>query len=610
MENPQNESVGSTEAPSAVASPQLPPETVPAGNEADPRSLWEREQRHMHLLAAASDYMFTVIVDHGHSVATTHGPGCLAVTGHAPEEFQADPDLWYRIIYEDDRPLVLAHVARILKGETPPPLEHRLIHKDGLLRYIRNVSVPHTDPHGRVVAYDGLIADITRRKQAEQLLFVQYTATSALTDSDTLAEALSKVLKTLCENMLWDMAAFWRFDLASKTLRCEEAWHFRSVRLEKFEAAIRTLTFAPGLGLPGSVWASGEPAWIPDVRADKDFTRGMQARQARLRGACAFPIRRGKEMVGVIELFSRQVQKPNPQMLQALKVMGTQIGQFIERKRAAEVLKKTLADLQAAHEKLKATQLELIQAAKLESLGTLAAGVAHEVKNPLQTILMGLDYFSKHVPLTDEAVKQIVVDMRDAVVRADRIIHEMLHLSADSKILIKPENLNEVVERSVLLVDYKLTAGRINVVRELAPGLPFLSLDQIRMEQVFLNLFINAMHAMPEGGTLTIRTRADRWPDTAPSSTSAAHDLKTGDPIVVVEVQDSGVGIPEANLVKLFDPFFTTKPSGVGTGLGLSVIKKIMALHDGLITIRNAPSRGALVTLTLKAPTEAIAAGQ
>jgi signal transduction histidine kinase len=315
-------------------------------------------------------------------------------------------------------------------------------------------------------------------------------------------------------------------------------------------------------------------------------------------------------MVGVIELFSRQVQRPNPQMLQALKVMGTQIGQFIERKRAAEVLQKTLADLQASHEELKATQMELIQAAKLESLGTLAAGVAHEVKNPLQTILMGLDYFSRHVPLTDEAVKQILTDMRDAVVRADRIIHEMLHLSADSQILIKPENLNDLVERSLLLVAYKLTSGRINVVRELALGLPLLSLDRIRMEQVFLNLFINAMHAMPEGGTLTIRTRTDRWPDNAPRSTSAAHHLKAGDPIVVVEVQDSGVGIPEANLVKLFDPFFTTKPSGVGTGLGLSIIKKIMDLHDGLITIRNAPSRGVLVTLTLKAPAERTAAEQ
>lgn len=609
MENPQIESAGSPEAPTAIASPQLPPETAPAENEADRRSLWEREQRHVQLLAAASDYLFTVTVDDGRSVSTTHGPGCRAVTGHAPEEFLADPELWYRIIYEDDRPLVLAHVARILKGETPPPLEHRIIHKDGPLRWIRNVSVPHKDPDGRVVAYDGLIADITRRKQAEQLLFVQYTATSALADSDTLAEALSKVLKTLCENMHWDMAAFWRFDSAAKTLRCEEAWHFRSVRLEKFEAMIRTLDFAPGVGLPGSVWVSGEPAWIPDVRADKDFSRGTLARQARLHGACAFPIRRGKEMVGVIELFSRQVQKPNPQMLQALTAMGTQIGQFIERKRAAEVLKKTLADLQAAHEELKATQLELIQAAKLESLGTLAAGVAHEVKNPLQTILMGLDYFSKHVPLTDGAVKQILADMRDAVVRADRIIHEMLHLAADSQIVMKPEDLNEVVERSLLLAAYKLEAARINVVRELAPGLPSLSLDRIRMEQVFLNLFINAMQAMPEGGTLTIRTRADHWPGTVPRSSSAAHDLKPGD-AVVVEVQDSGVGIPEANLVKLFDPFFTTKPAGVGTGLGLSVIMKIMNLHGGLITIKNAPSRGVLVTLTLKAVPEVTSAGR
>ena len=567
--------------------------------------LSEREQRYRRLLAAASDYMFTVTVDDDHSMTTTHGPGCLAVTGYAPEEFESDPGLWYRIIHEEDRQAVLDHVGRILNGETPPPLEHRVIHKDGLLRWIQNVSVPHKDESGRVAAYDGLITDITPRKEAEQLLVIQHTASSALAAADTLAIALSKILETLCINMLWDLAAFWKCDPIERMLRCEEAWHIPSARLERFEREIRVLPFALGEGLPGRVWSSGEPAWIPDVREDEDFARGNLARQARLRGACAFPVRRGTEIVGVIELFSQQVQTANPQMLQALTVMGTQIGQFIERKRAAEELAKTLADLQASHEELKAAQRELIQAEKLESLGTLAAGVAHEVKNPLQTILMGLEYLSKHAPLVDEAVRQIVDEMRFAVVRADRIIHEMLHLSADSQILIKLENLNEVIEGSLLLVGYKLAANRVNVARELAANLPLLSLDRIRMEQVFLNLFLNSMQAMPEGGTLTIRTRLDQWPLASAPLARAAHGLKPGDPIVVAEVQDTGIGIPEANLVKLFDPFFTTKPAGVGTGLGLSVIRKIMELHDGLIAIENATSCGALATLILRASADA-----
>src|SRR5215470_16921739 len=108
----------------------------------------ESEQRYRRLLASVTDYVYSVKVEGGRAVATVHGPGCEAVTGYGGSEFEADQTLWYRMIFEEDRPAVLAQADRILRGELPPPLEHRIIHKDGSLRWIRNTPVPRKNERG------------------------------------------------------------------------------------------------------------------------------------------------------------------------------------------------------------------------------------------------------------------------------------------------------------------------------------------------------------------------------------------------------------------------------------------------------------------------------
>ena len=271
-----------------------------------------------------------------------------------------------------------------------------------------------------------------------------------------------------------------------------------------------------------------------------------------------------------------------------------------ELSRSDQSLKRALEALQVSHEELKAAQLQLIQAARLESVGTLAAGVAHEVKNPLQTILMGLDFLSQKVPAGNEDVRLSLIDMRDAVLRADSIVRELLQLSAATEFKRKPEDLNVVIERSLRLIHNELIASQINVLRDLATALPPVQIDSGRIEQVCINLFINAIHAMAGGGTLTVRTRTVRLGEDLASHPRLFRQYKTGDHLVVTEVQDTGTGIPEENLAKIFDPFFTTKEVGVGTGMGLTVVKKIVDLHGGAIEIRNAPPGGALVTMILK----------
>jgi signal transduction histidine kinase len=265
-------------------------------------------------------------------------------------------------------------------------------------------------------------------------------------------------------------------------------------------------------------------------------------------------------------------------------------------------LELALAELTTSHETLKATQLQLVQAAKLESVGTLAAGVAHEVKNPLQAIVMGLDFLDRNTPESNPNIGSVLNDMRDAVNRAKSIIDDLLQLSANSTLALTDEDLNELVNRALHLIQRDLFAAHITVVRNFGDSLPRVKIDRAKIEQVFINLFTNAMHAMSHGGVLTVTTRAGQDRQNAGRTTPGP--ISPDDTMVIAEVQDSGSGIPEKVLPRIFDPFFSTKSSGSSNGLGLWIVKKIMENHGGEILIRNAQRGGTTATLILKAEPE------
>ena len=262
-----------------------------------------------------------------------------------------------------------------------------------------------------------------------------------------------------------------------------------------------------------------------------------------------------------------------------------------------EQLLKTLEALRSSHEELIQAQLHLIQAEKMESVGRLAAGVAHEVKNPLAIISMGLEYLNETCgpgALDPEVYRA----MHDAVYRADAIVRGLVDFSADRRLDTAPQSLNAMIERALLLVKHALTGGHVAVTRELAKGLPPVRLDPTKIQQVFVNVFLNAIQAMEGGGTLTVRTylkqiRGDESP-------MLLDGFDTCQEVAIAEVDDSGPGIPPDKLAKVWDPFFTTKGIGRGTGLGLTVCRKIVELHGGTIHLANRPPRGARLTLFLR----------
>src|SRR5579885_310863 len=179
-----------------------------------------------------------------------------------------------------------------------------------------------------------LVRALRERKGRERLLATHYAVTKVLAESRTLQDAALRLLNTICEVSGGDLGVLWEVDRSAGRLRYVDLWHRPGVDVAAFAAGTRERTFEPGVGLPGRVWQSGRPAWIPDVVRDDNFPRAPLAARCGLHAAFAFPIKLGEATTGVIEFFSREIREPDRPLLDMLAAMGSQIGQFIERLQA------------------------------------------------------------------------------------------------------------------------------------------------------------------------------------------------------------------------------------------------------------------------------------
>jgi len=263
-------------------------------------------------------------------------------------------------------------------------------------------------------------------------------------------------------------------------------------------------------------------------------------------------------------------------------------------------LKKAHDDLARSHRELRDAQMELIQTAKLESIGRLAAGVAHEVKNPLAIIQLGVNFLETTASGNPD-VKEVLDDIDAAVKRADSVIKGLVDFSRSEELELKPQDLNMIIEKALSLVRHELTKEHVTLETRLDGTISPVATDFNKIQQVFINLFMNAVQAMEGGGSLSVTTtQKDLSRDDCDRFLPGIHRFSAGDSVVLVEIADTGPGIPENKLDKLFDPFFTTKPIGKGTGLGLSISRKIIELHDAMIDIRNREEGGVVVKLLFK----------
>jgi len=293
-----------------------------------------------------------------------------------------------------------------------------------------------------------------------------------------------------------------------------------------------------------------------------------------------------------ILVWNRTLKQQVAQRTQSLNL------ELRRRHEAEQELQEAHADLMSSHRELKQTQLQLIHAAKMESVGRLAAGVAHEVKNPLAVIRLGMDYIVGEMQ-DDPVLGDVLADMEAAVRRADRVTNGLLDFSREGELSCREVRINDIIENSLHLVRHELVQHNIDVVRSLDPELPVINGDANRMQQVFVNLLMNAIQAMKKDGTITVSTYQTMVREQRDTQAVSGIRFKVGQSVIVAEVCDTGPGVAEHALEKMFDPFYTTKPVGEGTGLGLSVIRNIVDLHRGAIEVKNLVPRGLSVNIML-----------
>lgn len=257
-------------------------------------------------------------------------------------------------------------------------------------------------------------------------------------------------------------------------------------------------------------------------------------------------------------------------------------------RRNNEALGEALGELAARNEELKATTQQLWQAAKLASVGELAAGIAHELNNPLATVSLRVEAVLARTPANDPRRRPLEI-VEQEVKRMGNLVGNLLQFCRRGREEVSTVEVGPELTRAVELVQHYFRKRLIQVTCELAPETPTIYADRQKLRQVFLNLLTNAADAMPQGGTLTLRATLTL--------------LDGGGEGVLLEFEDTGVGIPPEHLGKVTEPFFTTKEEGKGTGLGLAICRRIIQEHQGTIHITSAVGRGTTVRVLLPVKT-------
>jgi hypothetical protein len=435
-----------------------------------------------------------------------------------------------------------ANDRRVLEQRLPVQFEEIALQDDGPHTYVSN-KFPLFDATGVPYAVCGISTDITQRKRAEE----------------AVREAEEKY-RSIFENVVDGI--------------------YQTTPEGRFLTANPALARMLGYATPEELIAT-----VTDVE-----------RQLYVEPARRAELKRLLEERGVVQGFEVEMRCKNGSRIWvslSVRIVRRHNGtsdryegiaeDITERKRAEEQLRQAHSDLQRSLEQLKSTQLQLIQAAKMESIGKLATGVAHEVKNPLAIASMGLEYLTGSLNQKDPEAASVLRDIKEALERADLVVHGLLDFSTPTTLDLRVVDLNGIIAHTLSLVRHELGKKHITLVRELADDLPETKLDENKTQQVVLNICMNSIHAMPGGGQLRVKTRRDLSP--------------AGQTLVVIEVEDTGPGIPADKLAKVFDPFFSTKSFGKGHGLGLSIAKQIVELHRGTIELRNRPEGGVKVTM-------------
>ena len=494
----------------------------------------ESEARYRRI-SDLTHYLYSVRVENGRAVETTQSQACEKVTGYTTAEFAADPGLWIQMVAPEDSKWVEERFQQILAGREVPRIEYRILRKDGEMRWVSDTTTLFKDTFGNLLSYDVEIEDIAERKQVEEALRGSEKRYQKLFESMSSGFALHEVI----------------LDESGKPL---------DYRFLDVNPAFEKLTGWKAADLIGRA--------VLDVLPDTEiFWTETYGRVAATGEQFCFE-NYSKKLDKYLEVT---VYEPEPGRYASI------FQDITDRKRAEEE-NRTLAE-------------RLQHADKMEAIGTLAGGIAHDFNN----LLMGiLGYTSLSLMNLDpshpnyERLKRIEEQVQSG---AD-LTRQLLGFARGVRYEVKPADMNDILEKSSSM--FERTRKEISIQRKYGKDLRTVEVDRGQMEQVFMNLYVNAWQAMPGGGKLYLETEDVLLND----EQAVSYSVRSGE-YVKISVTDTGMGMDEKTRERIFEPFFTTKEMGRGTGLGLATVYGIIKGHKGTINVYSEPGHGTTFTIYL-----------
>ncbi len=529
-------------------------------------SLRESEQRFALALNAAGEgvWDYDVAAD-----VVRHNQRWLDILGLGADYLVHDLARFTERIHPEDRATVAERIRACAEDRVPYLSRHRLIRSDDSVIWVEDRGdVASRAPDGTPLRMVGSVADITDRHLAEESLRVQFDVARHLAGAGSVDAAASATLRSVCQELRWSAGVLWLVAGTGEHLEyfCH---HIEAGVPRSAEIARLALPPAAGVGPAGRAWTEGEAAWAISDQPD-----------APLPLALAAPMRASGRVLGVIGFFSADRKRPHPDRIRTLDALGAQLGQFIDRLHAEEALRRRGEELLVAN-------AELARASRLKD--AFLANMSHELRTPLNSIL-GLS--ESLIEGIHGSLNEKQTGYLELVASSGRhlleLINDILDLakleSGNCEIALAPTTVRSVCETSLQMVQPMAQRRRQKISAELPDETLGVRADARRLQQILINLLGNAVKFTPEGGRLGLRVSAT-----------------SGD--VRLAVWDEGIGIAAEQMPRLFKPFVQLDTRLAreysGTGLGLSLVQQLVAIHEGKIDVQSAPGQGSTFTITL-----------